>query len=774
MNKLFTSKRLPLAIMLASAVSTTATAAVVLEEVVVTAQKRSQSLQDIPIAMNAYDASAIESMGLNSAKDIGLTAPSLQMPSYPTSSNNLALFIRGVGNADSISLTKDNTVGVYYDGVYAGRSTGLLADLSDLERVEILRGPQGTLYGRNTTSGAINFINAKPTGEFGLKQAFTVGDMGTLRSITNVNLPDAGGLKSKLTVAYSERDGWVDNEGDNKLPGIEYQDFYTEEKMGYRIALRYDAIDNLLVDYAYDYSDMDTGAPYFQYAGPTGGVDAGGNLITNSFPKRLEETRSPTGGAKTAYPLPTTKTKVKGHNLTVTFDINEQMSVKSITGYREFDDNASTNFTQSFGDAGSLEINTVTDHEQFSQEFQLLGSYDRFNYVAGVYYLEEDAVQSERQFLDRATVDSTGIYALDLLAGPTPTPCSAFGQGGDGAGGLAAPCTDLGATFPLYLGEYTMTSDVESTAVYGQGTYTPEILEDRLDVTVGLRYTKDERNSERSNDGWAFNSFSPGATDSDLNETDWSLVVDYRWSDNFSTYAKAATAFRSGGSSRNSLNYNAGFDKETLISYELGWKSELADRRIRLNGAIFQMNIDDIILDYLPDPANNPQLVEVFNSGTAEITGLELDVTAVVTENFLVGFNYAYLDSDIKNAIFPDGSDRTDTTELVWAPENAYSVMLDYDLPVTIGVLKMHLDYAWQDDQLSLANTNFGRLEVGAFGLLNGRVSLAEVQIAGGNWQFALWSKNLLDEDKVNYRISSTASTFMQPRTVGADVIIEF
>ena len=138
-----------------------------LEEVVVTAQKRQESMQDIPIAMSAFDADKIETMGLNSAKDIGLATPSLQMPSYPTNSNNLALFIRGIGNADSISLTKDNTVGVYYDGVYAGRSTGLLADLADLERVEILRGPQGTLYGRNTTSGAVNFINAKPTGEFG-------------------------------------------------------------------------------------------------------------------------------------------------------------------------------------------------------------------------------------------------------------------------------------------------------------------------------------------------------------------------------------------------------------------------------------------------------------------------------------------------------------------------------------------------------------------------------------------------------------------------------
>ena len=150
-----------------------------LEEIVVTAQKRSESLQDTPIAINAYNAENIESMGLNSAKDVGLASASLQMPAYPVSSNNVGLFIRGIGNADSISLTKDNTVGLYYDGVYAGRSTGLLADLSDLQRVEVLRGPQGTLYGRNTTSGAVNFINTRPTGEFSFKQKLTSGDFGT-------------------------------------------------------------------------------------------------------------------------------------------------------------------------------------------------------------------------------------------------------------------------------------------------------------------------------------------------------------------------------------------------------------------------------------------------------------------------------------------------------------------------------------------------------------------------------------------------------------------
>lgn len=747
-----------------------------LEEIVVTAQKRSESIQDIPIAMNAYDAENIESMGLYSAKDIGLASPSLQMPAFPVNSNNFGLFVRGVGNADSVSLTKDNTVGLYYDGVYAGRSTGLLADLAELERVEVLRGPQGTLYGRNTTSGAINFINAKPTGEFGFKQTFTAGELGTFRSVSNLNLPEFSGLKVKLTAAFSERDGWVENSGPNEQVGVPYEDFYAEDKQGFRIAVRYDAVENLTIDYAYDDSDMDTTPPYFQYAGPTGGLSAGFMPITASFGSRLEQTRTPLGGGEFAYTVPLSTTEVQGHNLTVSYNVNDKLTFKSITGLREFVDDSSTSFAQSFGGAGSLEVNTRTDHEQFSQEFQLVGSVGQVEYVAGLYYLEEDARQVERQYLDRATFDNTGIFAFDLASNPPFIPCSIFGQGGDGAGGVAQPCVAPfapGAVFPLYLGEYATESDVESTAIFGQATWTPANNE-RLDLTLGLRYTKDDRLAARTNDGWAFNSFAPGATSSDISNLDWSVMANYRWTDTVSTYFKAASAFRSGGASRNGLNYSQPFDEETLTSYEFGWKTELADRRLRLNGAIFRMEIEDIILDYLPDPVNNPQFIEVFNSGEADISGLEVDLLAAVTDRFTLGVNYAYLDHDIKNAIFPDGSDQTETTELVWAPEHAYSIVADYDVPVSIGNLRLHLDYSWQDDQLALANTNFGRVGVESIGLLNGRVSLGDVEIGGGNWQFAVWAKNLTDEDTINYRIGSTSVTFLQPRVIAAEVSLEF
>ena len=199
------------------------------------------------------------------------------------------------------------------------------------------------------------------------------------------------------------------------------------------------------MDYSYDYSDITSSAPYFQYGGPIGGLTPAFAPITSSFPDRLKNTRTPTGGRQFAYYLPESKTEVNGHNLTVSYEINDELTFKSITGYRDFDDDISQNFAQSFGNAGTLEVNTNTDQDQWSQEFQLIGSAERLEYVGGLYYFNENGDQKERQYLDRASVDELGIYAFDFV---TMLPCS----DGTRPGPI---CTDFAnATLPNYLGEY--------------------------------------------------------------------------------------------------------------------------------------------------------------------------------------------------------------------------------------------------------------------------------------------------------------------------------
>ena len=735
-----------------------------LEEVTVTAQKRSESLQDVPIAVNAIDADDIARMHIVNAQDIAQASPYIQMPTDPRSANNPALFIRGIGNLDAIVLTKDPTVGIYYDGVYAARSTGLLADLAELERVEVLRGPQGTLYGRNTTAGAINFITSRPSGVLGFEQKMGFGDYGSWRSVSRLNLPAMAGLSATLTAAFSAADGWVKNDGPNKLPGLAYNDFDKRKNEGYRVALRYDGIDNLQIDYTFDHSSMTTTTSYFQYEGAVGIPSLAGPPITGSFDKRLESTLSPITGEPTAYYLPESRTQVDGHNLTAEWKIDETSSIKAITGYRKFDDNFSQNFAQSFGGAGNLEVNTVTDHKQFSEELQLLGGRDRFKYVAGLYYFDEKGTQTERQYLDRAIVDSTGVIALDLN---TFTPCS--------DGSTSAPlCSDFRKFFPYYLGEYAVDVHNESWAAFGQGTWTPAILDNALDLTLGLRFTHDQRRAVRTNDGLLWNSFSPGESRSSLDKPDYSLIADYRWTDTISSYAKVSTGFRSGGSSRNGLNFNQSFREETLRSYEIGWKAEFLDQSLRFNGAIHDTRIEHIILDYLPDPVFNPQFVEVFNSGNADIRGFEGDVQWAVTRTLLLGLSYSYLEYDIRHAIFPDGSDRTKTTELVWAPRNSVSLNADWYIPVSFGNYDVRLDYTWQDDHFATSGTEAGKVIVGASGQLNGRVSLSDFAIPKGKLEVAFWVRNITDEDRATYKIGATAATYMQPRTFGAEVVLRY
>lgn len=773
MQKLCNRKQLPLAAFVAASIATPfaaspAQAVGLLEVVMVTALKREESLQEAPLAVSVIKEEDIKAMRLFDVTDIGQASPSLQMPAYPFSSNNYALFMRGIGNADSIVLTKDNTVGLYYDGVYAARSTGMLTELVDLERVEVVRGPQGTLYGRNTTGGAINLITKKPTGELGGDVSFSAGNYNYLRGAARLDLPDMAGFKLKLSAVFSERDGWVENEiapADREFVpedvlGFPYNDYYKQESDGYRFAVRYDGLEDLLVDYSYDLSDVDTTPPYFQYGGPTGGLNPAGLPITDSFPDRLENARSPIGGGKTAYYLPNSNTEVEGHNLTISYNLNDSLTIKSITGYREFDDDVSQNFSESFGSAGTLSTHTVTHHEQFSQEFQFVGTYDRFNYVGGLYYFEEEGTQTEEQFVDRALTDEFGIEVLDLI---TMMPCDL------GFGDLPA-CTDFSLIFPAFLGEYAVDTDIESWAAFGQLTYS---VLDNLDLTLGLRYTDDEREAVRTNDGLFVNAFPPGESSSQDEQVDYTLIADYRLNDEMSSYVKVATGFRSGGSSRNGADFNKSFGKEELISYELGFKSEFS-QQVRLNSAVFLTQIDDIILDYLPDPVNSPGNVEVFNSGEADIWGLELELEYAITENVRFGAGYTYLDYDFEDVIFPDGSDNTDTTELVWAPEHALSFTFDWAVPMDCGDLLFHLDGSWQDDQFALANTDSGEVVVGDYGLLNGSISLANVELGGSSVEFSVWGRNLTDEDSPNYKIGATAQTFLAPRMYGADIRFSF
>ncbi len=732
-----------------------------IEEVMVTAQKREETLQDVPIAVTVFDADAVRDFGISDIKTLGSVSASLQTPSFPTTNNNLGFFIRGAGNADSNILTRDNTVGIYFDGVYQGRTTGLLADLVDLERIEILRGPQGSLYGRNTVAGAVNFISARPTGEFGFRQELSIGKWNYVRSRTIIDLPASGGFKAKLAYVESDRDGWIKNDGTNVLPlGVASEDFNQNRQQGARLFVDWEFSDRFAAQYIVDYTDMQTTPAYFQhdfpnysdYQAQAAFVDNSAMLVTGfagqgndpqSFPDRLEHAKSPVTGQRYAYELPITETIGEGHALILDWTLSDQVQFKSITGYRRFDAAQFQNFTEVFvsppiiipgvvqlfnGGVFHFISDLDIDNEQLTQEFQLSVDYGSLRYVAGLYYLDESGRYAENQ---------RQVF-----------------------------------NFPVDGGLFVVDSELESLALFGQATW---VVDDRLELSVGLRYTEDERKATRASFGAM--SFPAGAVEVDNDKLDYSLVADYAWSEQISLYLKYATGFRSGGASPRASVFSVGYDEETLRSYEAGVKSQLLDNRLRLNAAVFRADYKDIIIDFAPSA--NPGQVTGLNAGEGEIDGVELEVLYAPSQNLRLGLNYTYLNAEITDVNTPPmalGLAAASNYEFLWAPHNAYSGWIDYDFAaLDFGQLSLHLDYSWQGEQFANATptTVLGeKIITDDFGQINGRITLTPATLDDNSeLQIALWGKNLTDADDVTYNLQGTGFSYQEPRNYGVDVI---
>lgn len=742
-----TRKPLSLAILLASGLAA-GNAAAQLEEVIVTAQKKTESLQDTPLSVVAFGETALENQGISTLADLSVQAPSLQFYDFPTSTSNISLFLRGFGNTDSQTLTIDNPVGVYIDGVYIARTSGATINVLDLERVEVLRGPQGTIFGRNSSAGTISFITRKPAEEFGVKLEGGAGNYGLWNAGATVDLPVTDGLRTKFTYDTSSVDGWVENKGPRfgAVPQPT-NDYYENEQEGFRFAVTWDALDNLVVDYSYDWSEVDSTAPYYQQ-------DAT-DIQENTSHLFL-------GGADYQYVLPPSNTEQSGHNLTLTWNITENMSLKSITGYREMDETAVQNWSDTLFFATDLDWST----EAFSQELQLLGSAfgDKLDYIVGLYYFDEEGDKSEEQFTNAAIFPP----GFDALEEP-----------------LASTSVLLGGN---NLGIHTIETDLESRAVFAQGSYTPDWLESRLTLTAGLRYTEDEREAVRGADPTNPTiQFFPGENSLDYDRTDYTLSVDYAFSDDISAYARFATGYRAGGSGERTLDFGLTFDEEESESFELGLKSEFLDRRLRVNAAVFWTDYDDLILTISGQPPLFASFVENVNAGEAEVKGVELDVIGMIGDSATLTFNYAYLDTELNDVIVPDdsfllsgppasavdlrGVDISGMTYIPFAPESAWSLAYDQSWALGSGSLDLHMNYSWRDEVFSQAGMG---LPVKDIGLWGARLAWSDIAIGQSRLTVAAWGKNLADQSEVVYNLSNFGFQYNRPRTYGVDFTLEF
>lgn len=717
--------------------------AAVLEEIVVTAQKREQSMQDIPVAVTAMDAAAIESRRISQVTDISLFAPNVEIVDSPTNTTAATIAIRGASQINP-ALTWESSVGIYLDGVFIGKNLGSIFDIAELERVEVLRGPQGTLYGKNTVGGAVNLITRKPSGELSGSITGEIGNEGYMAGRLSIDTPEVAGIRGTLSYYTSDRDGFADNDPDpavglNPLvsPETSSDEFQDREVEALRIALQADLTEALTASYTFDYSDVEALPRFGQltHTSPNSFLYAGGI----QEPYLTDDDKRATSGSNDQSFVESSE--IQGHALNIVWN-GDNFSLRSITSYREMDwfDTIDIDGTQ-------IDIFTATrdvDYESLSQELQLSGSTDQVDYVVGAYYFEEEG--------------DVGNPISFFRAFGVPTSDNSYGL------------------------------DNESVALYGQADWRPAALDNRLTVSLGLRWTEEKKEQYIVHPG-----IFDETTDDSFDTTSPAISLTWAVNDDINVYTRYAMGWKSGGfngEAATTEEFLRGYKDEEVIAYEIGMKSRLLDGRLQLNGAVFYNDFDNFQLSVF-EGQNASSLV--VNAPGFETSGLELEAVALLTEGLMVSLAYGYLDAEYTK--FPSDFDFFDKDDagIPYSPENNLTLGVDWTIAQTnYGEWALHVDYSYLDDYVPYIDPDQNDVsQIDSRSLFNARLALTQVELGHGSLDVALWGKNLTDED---YRINTipfggvdqridpnqgsgvgfATSYFGDPRTYGLEVTYNF
>lgn len=752
----FTASKLALAIALTGSLSTPAWAQ--LDEIIVTAQKREQSLQEVPISVTAIDEAYLESRNISSISGLAALAPNVKIENTPGNTSAAQIAIRG-GVTINPALTWEPTVGIYLNGAYIGKTQGSIFDVADIERLEVLRGPQGTLYGRNTLGGAINIITNTPEEEFGGNVKVGYGNYNLRMAKGTVHFGQLGPLRGSVSGLIEKRDGFVEGV-ENPFPGVlaagplSTDEFESVDKKSLLVSLSADLSENFTLDYTFDYSQSDPDPTFSQIVSVSPGnifdpaspfyvgFPAGDQFF--GFPLDLYVNRDRQFTATTDGPLEE-RSRVQGHNLTAT--LNTALGdLKSITSVRQL----------SWRDALDLDgsplplahTRRLSGYDSFSQEFQLTGGTERLNYVFGLYYFEDD--------------------------GTTVNPQTFFG----------------GAS--VFDSRYGFSTD--AYAAYGQVDFA---ITDRLTVTGGLRYTDEEKTIDRSNIAVAFMGLPPntpfvpfGTTgEVSFDNLSPSVSVNYAATDDIHLYAKYSEGFKSGG-----FNGEAGsveetlrpYDSETIDSFEFGIKSQFLDNRLQLNAAAFFNSHTDMQLSVFT--AEGAAASDIRNAGQAQINGLEIEGLFQVTDTLLLRGNIGFLDTEY-NEFIEFGMDVADDRAFPHAPDTTFSAGFDWDMYESDwGTWRLSADVNHSDAYFTFPFSLTSTTGLNAFNsradsrtLVDGRLALTDILIAGQDVEIALWGKNIFDKEYLANFIDFgagfgglTNGYFGPPATYGVTVGVSF
>lgn len=730
-----------------------------IEEITVTARRREESLQDVPVSISAFDAGTIDQLTIRNVGDVASFTPNMTRTSGPTGHNDGFYFIRGVGNVD-LNPATDPGVATYIDGVYMGRITGASMDTLNIERIEVLRGPQGTLFGRNTIGGAVSIVTRSPSGEFGVDGRVTIGEDGRFDFGAGVDIPIAENVGAVLSFLHQERDGW----GSNVYTGEKFGDIDNDALFG-RIV--WEPGETLRASVSFDYSEQ-------------GGTSA--HTVLNNFnpfavsplgvplPPDLGADRSSDLSLNFHSVDPVHEGEVKGANLTLEWDFGAA-TLKSITAYRELEQFDANDFDSS----GYVfyDHSFTTEQDQFSQELQLLGdSFDnRLHWVLGAYYYDEDASHNNRIAMGGNNGVPPGIPNVEYAT--------------------------RGVQRAIYNNQ-AFDIAIESRALFAHLVWD---FTDELSAVLGLRYTDEEKTQNYrfflDNRANVFNFAGippipylptlnpdnpfltiPTTYTEDWTETTPKVGLDWRVSDTTLLYVSYAEGFRSGGfNGRPTPNHQGQFaavqpyNPEFNDTYELGWKMQSADNRIRLNGALFFSEYQDIQLLVLGESG----FFETANAAEAEIKGFELELLAAPVDGLLINAGLGYLDTEytkldpgtIASGILPENA-------LPNSPEFTFNAGIQYRFGLAGGSgLVLRGDYSWRDDVYFNATNLPGEFQE-SYGLLNLRASWLS---ADDTWEVAAYGLNVGDEEyftngqDVTGPLGVSFANVGTPREVGLQVI---
>ena len=671
-----------------------------IEEIIVTATKRAESVQDIPLSVNAFTGAQLEEAGVKDIRDIAAQTPGLSIKSRGETEGSV--FIRGIGAA-APGIGADPAVGIYIDGLYAARGTNATAAFFDVERVEVVKGPQGTLFGRNASSGAISIITRKPEiGESYGSALAGFGDEGQqkVEFIYNASLSDNAAIR--FGVKHDERDGLYTN----SLNGAELNG---RDHTNARLSFFYDNQESYTSHFSVEVVDMSNTAAFVSAA------DAFADSVAqNDAPAKqtLESTRL---------------------NWTNAWEFGDDLTLTSITGYYTHD----VNVTPVDADLVDLFVASFQEPQEadfFSQEFRLNGSTDNVDWFVGASYIKEDLSFINDLNYDEFVVAALfGLHDLDIEGDV----CNGSIDFGDGSGPFPVPlCLASVSETPSGKGETT------SIAVYGDVTWHAT---DLLDVVFGVRYTEDDKKISYNNpatagllgglDGQIFGPITPGPVpaSSKFDSTDPRLALNFQLNDDVMIYASAAKGYKSGGLNRQLDPVSQTvlpFDKEENTAFELGIKSTILGGRGQINAAIFTSEYENFQLE------EQLNLVpQVNNIGDVDVSGFETDFKLLLSDAFELWGSIGILDTEVTNA--PDVTRNGNKSPQ--AAETTASLALKYTAELGSGDFEASALWSYSDDFFFDLANNFKQ---DSYNTLDLRAAWSN-----DKWGVALIGENVTDEE---------------------------